>query len=135
MMYIAPSKSAKLKVTCICLEHGKPDPNPKMRYKLIPLDMFTTDSSVQELCGMLGRGEVGQSVAQAAAWHLMDGLSWEVLATKNRVESEFTGNIRYFTPAQILGAVHLVAALHASSDDASDFSQQSDAGYNGGNRE
>jgi hypothetical protein len=133
MMRIAPEKSTKFKAACVCLEHGKPDPNPKMKYKLVPLDAFTSDVAVQELCSMVGRGQVSQPVAQAAAWHVMDGLTWEELATKNREESQFTGNIRFFTPEQVLNAVKLVATL-SDSEESGDTSLESGR-YNGGNRE
>ena len=34
-MSVAPEQVSKLKVTTVCLEHGKPDPNPKMAYKIV----------------------------------------------------------------------------------------------------
>jgi hypothetical protein len=50
---------------------------------------------------LLGHGKVPQNTAQAAAWHFTDGLSWEELANKNRVESKYTGNVRFFHPAEL----------------------------------
>ena len=57
---------------------------------------------------------VAQNVAQAAAWHIANGLSHEAagdlveevsaeeaLAAKNRRESQFTGNEKYFTATEL----------------------------------
>ena len=49
---------------------------------------------------MLGTGKVNQRAAQAAAWHLNNGMSWEQLAAK-RVR-HLNGESRpYFTAAEI----------------------------------
>jgi hypothetical protein len=109
MMRIAPDKQHKLKVTTVCLEHGKPDPTPKMAYKMIPADKFTKDARVLGVCTMLGYGMIAQNTAQAATWHLTDNLSWQELAAKNRVESKYTGNVPWFTPFEIRQASAVVA--------------------------
>jgi hypothetical protein len=77
---VAPEKVGKLKLTGVCLEHGKPDPTPRHKYQVQPIGSVTDKPEVIELCAMLGRGEVGQHAAQLAAWHLNNGLSWEKLA-------------------------------------------------------
>ena len=109
MMRVAPEKQHKLKVTTVCLEHGKPDPNPKMAYKMIPAEQFTKDARVLGICKMLGYGMVAQNTAQAAAWHLTDNMSWQQLASKNRVESKYTGNVPFFSPFEIRQASAVVA--------------------------
>ena len=109
MMRVAPERMQKIKVTTVCLEHGKPDPNPKMAYKIIPLDQFTKDPNVTVLCEALGNGLVTQNTAQAAAWHLMDKMSWSELAAKNRVESKYLGNIRWFSPFELKTAAAVVS--------------------------
>jgi hypothetical protein len=114
MMRIAPDKPTKLTVPCVCLEHGKPDPNPRMTYRIVPLEMVSSDPRVAELCTQLGNGKLPQNTAQAAAWHITDGLSWEELAAKNRVESKYTGNVRYFAPAELQAAFHWTNAVSVS---------------------
>ena len=87
---VAPEKVGKLKLTGVCLEHGKPNPRPKFKYQIKPIRSVTDKSGVAELCEMLGRGEIGQRVAQLAAWHLNNDLSWQRLAnmrTSSRVAS------------------------------------------------
>ena len=117
MMRVAPERMRKIKVTTVCLEHGKPDPTPKMAYKIIPLDQFTQDSNVTVLCQALGNGLVTQNTAQAAAWHLMDKMSWQELAVKNRVESKYLGNIRWFSPIEIRTAAAVVGECKRISSD------------------
>jgi len=75
----------KIKVATVCLEHGRPDPKPRVRYSLKPIETFTKDKMIIELCKMLGRREIDQHAAQAAVWHLTDSLSWQQLASKPRV--------------------------------------------------
>ena len=82
---VAPDKIGKLKVKSVCLEHGKPDPTPKMTYTIKPITALTDKPEVIEVCKMLVRGEIDQASAQAAAWHLQDGLSWQQLAAKEKV--------------------------------------------------
>jgi hypothetical protein len=104
---VAPDKVGKIKLPCVCLEHGKPDPTPRMKYDIVPLESFTKDPKVAEICKMLGYREVPQNAAQAAAWHLTDGMSWQQLARKNRVESKYTGNIRFFNYNELHLAVRI----------------------------
>ncbi len=75
MFEIQPDKARKMKVPTVCLEHGKKDPNPRVKYKMIPLEEFNADPKVAEVCKALGNGKLQQNVAQAAAWHFTNGLS------------------------------------------------------------
>ena len=57
---------------------------------------------------MLGRGELDQTTAQAAAWNLSDGLSWTELAQKVKVK-HLNGSVKmYFSPQQIRNAIQAV---------------------------
>ena len=66
----------------VCLEHGKPEPAPRMSYVPVPMEEVTTDPLVQEI--LLATSENGKMdrAAQAAVWHLQNGLSWAQLAAK-----------------------------------------------------
>jgi len=79
---IAPEKVAQLKLPAVCLEHGKPNPRPAKPYRIAPIAEATDKPEVASLCGMLGRGEISQRAAQAAAWHLNNDMSWEQLRAK-----------------------------------------------------
>jgi hypothetical protein len=124
-MRVPPERMKKLSVTTVCLEHGKPDPNPKMAYKMVPLEQFTDNPRVRVLCEALGYGQVTQNTAQAAAWHMMDDMSWQELAAKNRVESKYVGNIPWFSHIELRTAMAVVteATRIAESRVSSESSQ------------
>lgn len=111
MMRVPAERLKKFSVNTVCLEHGKQDPNPKMAYKIVPIDQFTKDPNVKVLCEALGYGQVTQNTAQAAAWHLMDGLTWQQLAAKNRVESKYTGTVKWFSPIELRAAITVVSEV------------------------
>jgi hypothetical protein len=121
---IEPERLQKVKVSLVCLEHGKPDPNPKMAYQIVPLEHFTSDPKIRLLCEALAADQITQNTAQAAAWHLMDNLSWSALAAKNRSESKYTGTVRWFSPMEIRMAMAVVTEVtrivnHSSGDTGS----------------
>jgi hypothetical protein len=101
---IPPGRIGRIKVNTVCLEYGKPDPAPFRTYTVIPLEKFTTDQSVIETCKMLARGEIDQHVAQAAAWNLANGLSWQEMLVLNRVQLSNGYYERYFHPNHLVVA-------------------------------
>jgi hypothetical protein len=117
MFNVAPEKVGKINVATVCLEHGKQDPSPRMKYEIRPIESFTKDVRVIELCRMVGNREVPQNAAQAAAWNLTDGLSWQELAAKDRFRSQFTGQVeKYFSPVeiQLAARISMMAITRAS---------------------
>jgi hypothetical protein len=129
MMRVEPERARKMKVAAVCLQHDRPDPNPKMAYKIVPLDTVTKDARVHAVCALLGKGQVAQNTAQAAAWHLTDKLSWQQLAVKNRVESRYTGNIRFFSLVELRQAMTVVGYVENLVEDpsASEVAYESEA--------
>ena len=122
---VPPAKTSKIKVPCVCLEHGKPDPTPRMSYRIIPLEKFNANPQVAEICRMLGRGEVPQNAAQAATWRLTDGLSWQELANKNRVELRSVGYAeRFFRPQELMLAVRIQEEAARRARERSEAAQQ-----------
>ena len=120
---VEPERLHKIKVAMVCLEHGKPDPNPKMAYKIVPLEEFTDDPKIRVLCEALADGHIAQNTAQAVAWHIMDDMSWDSLAAKNRVESKYSGTIKWFSPIEMQSAVaihHEVARIAKARTASSD---------------
>jgi hypothetical protein len=98
---VAPDKDRKLKLTTVCLEHGKPEPRPQLKYKLVPLESFTKTPEVIALCKALGSGKLDQKSAQAATWHYTDNMTWEQLAQKIGVK-HLNGSVEpFFTLPQI----------------------------------
>lgn len=130
---IEPGKAKKLPVSTVCLEHGKHDPNPRMKYKIVPLTEVNASPEVNELCRLLADEAVAQNVAQAAAWQIANGLSLDALAAKNRRESQFTGNEKYFTTTELQIASQVIqhCKLTASrTDDRSSFGNSSGSSRN-----
>ena len=113
MMRIPAEKEFKVKVTTVCLEHAKKDPNPRVKYKMVPVEQFTEDPRVHEVLKQLGYNRMTQNVAQAAAWHLMDGLSWSFLANKIRKQDPVTRQTEmWFHPQELQFASLVVANAH-----------------------
>lgn len=126
---IAPGKVGKVEVNIVCLEHGKIDPSPKMDYTITPINSFTDDQRVIELCKLMGSTDMPQRVAQAAAWHMTDDLSWQELAAKDRVrlsngyvEKYFNARDLYFANQAFAAAEQL--AKQYEDDSRSDSSEQ-----------
>jgi len=81
IMNIPPEKVGKLKLPSVCLDFGKPNPGPQIKYEIRPIESAAEKDGVAEVCAMLGRGEISQRVAQLAAWHLNNDVRWEQLAS------------------------------------------------------
>ena len=77
---VLPGKIVKKKLPCVCLEFGKPDPRPRIPYRIERLENVSSKPKVRELLAVLGRGACSQKTAQIAAWHLANDMSWEQLA-------------------------------------------------------
>ena len=105
---VPPEKTKILKITTVCLEHGKTEPSSRMAYKLVALDTFSTDPKLQVILASLGRGELSQKVAQAATWHVANGLSWDQLAGK-KIDRLGRPDDAWFSPHELLMAHRTVA--------------------------
>ena len=107
MFNVPPEKVGKRKVTTVCLEHGKAEPRAKVPYEIRPIEEFTDRVQVHEICRMVGSG-MNQRVAQAAAWHLANDMSWQELAGK---QLRFANGTRapYFHPREIRAAMQAAA--------------------------
>lgn len=109
MFNVAPEKVGQIKVTTVCLEHGKREPHEQVPYEVKPIETVTTKAGVRELCESVGAGKVDQHAAQAAAWHLNNGMSWQELAAK---QIRRAGGARkpYFTAEEIQGGMGIASA-------------------------
>jgi len=105
---IAPERAAQLQVPGVCLDHGKAEPRPAIRYEIKPLETVTTREGVRETLAMLAEGRVNQRVAQIVAWHLVNGMSFEELAAKRLQFADGTSR-PYFSPAEINAAMMTAA--------------------------
>lgn len=86
---IPAGRAIKIKADCVCLEYGKPSPDTRWKYELKPLAEVCDKPELVAVLQSLGREQIDQRVAQAAAWHLTNDLSWDKLA--NLVERQVGG--------------------------------------------
>ena len=107
---IPPERSRTFRVPTVCLEHGKPEPSSRMPYQLAKPEAFSSDPKLSVVLESLGRGELSQKVAQAAAWHIANGLSWEKLAAEKINHPGGIPDEPYFSPME-LAAAHRVVAV------------------------
>jgi len=111
---IPPEKVVKVPYHSVCLNHGKPEPSPGKIYRLIKVEQYTKDPNLQMLIEMVGTNRIDPQIAQAAAWHLTDKMSWRQLAAKKR---KHIGRLPspYFSAAQLFRAQQLVATAVAEA--------------------
>ena len=76
---IPPEKTVQLGLRSVCLNHGRPNPNAGMKYRLTKVESYTTDPVLQQLLEDYSP-RTNKDVQQAVAWHLANGLSWKQLA-------------------------------------------------------
>lgn len=77
---IPAGRAIKIKADSVCLEHGKPEPDTRMKYELKPLAEVCDKPELVAVLSSLGQEQIDQRVAQAAAWHLTNQLPWDQLA-------------------------------------------------------
>ncbi|MHB1038210.1 MAG: hypothetical protein ACYC0Y_26605, partial [Pirellulales bacterium] len=104
MFNVKPEVVGQLNIPIVCLEHGKSDPRPKVKYEIKPIESFTSKPGVDELCQMLGAEQIGQRAAQAAAWKLNNDMSWQQLAAKRLRFANGTSR-PYFQPQELQAAM------------------------------
>lgn len=110
---VPAGKVGKVSAATFCLEHGKPDPNSRVKYRIVPIEQFVgSDERIVTLCKLLADGSISQNTAQAAAWNLANGISFDQLATMNRVQSKYTGNVRMFNDDELKTALGIVEKLN-----------------------
>ncbi len=114
---VPPGKTVKVRVPCVCLEHGKPDPRPLHPYELKPLDSVTTKPEVAGLLSLLAREAYSQKLIQLAIWHVENDMSWEELA--GQLYTRANGTTRpLYTPAELAHAKAIYAHVESPSSPA-----------------
>ena len=67
---------------------------------------------------MLGRGEIPQNTAQAATWHLANGLTWEELAAKDRAVHLDGSRDKWFSRPELILAVRATRVANLRAEEA-----------------
>jgi len=112
---VLPGRTRVVRFPTVCLEHGKAEPTPRVPYRLVELQTFSEDPRLAFVLKALADGRVTQKVAQAAAWHVANGLSWERLAAETIPHLVGIPAEPFFQRAELAAAMQLVAAAPASS--------------------
>ncbi len=107
---IPPERTRVARIQTVCLEYAKDEPNPRMTYRMQRVDSFTSDPRVAIILASLGLGELPQKVAQAATWHIANGLSWQQLAAET-IDHLVGADERFFSPAELAAASRVVARV------------------------
>jgi hypothetical protein len=106
-----------VKIAGVCLEHGKPDPNPRVKYLLKPVEAFSSDPALKQMLRLFGQKAINQRVAQAAAWHIASKMSWRELADKKIKRLGGAPPQPYFSAQELASAVRLVEAAKVAAEE------------------
>ena len=125
---VPAGKTVAVRAPTVCLDYGRREPTPRMPYRLVAIDTVSQDQRLAVILGGLATGHVPQTVAQAAAWHLSSGRTWEQLASEVIKRAGGDPDVPFFSAAELASAQRAVAiagkvvgerpASEASSDSA-----------------
>lgn len=107
---VPAERVVRLPVRSVCLEYGKHEPSSRMEYRVTPVESFSKDPTLKEVLGFVSEGKASENVAQAAAWHLSNGMSWSELAALKQGRLGGVPQPPQFTAREIMAAQELVAA-------------------------
>jgi hypothetical protein len=109
-MNVPAGREVKLRVPCVCLEHGKPEPNTRVAYELRPLSDYSSDRRVVTAIASLGEKNADQRVVQLAVWNMVNEKSWSDLASMHNKHLNGTTTPLY-EQAEVEKAKSLVSKL------------------------
>ena len=111
---IPPEQTVKLKLSSVCLEHGKPCPSSLKTYELRPIESQVKDKALVLVLQKFNPKRDDLEMVQAIAWHLSSHLGWQELASKKKHQI-VGGGVPYFTPAQLIAAKKIVEVARIES--------------------
>jgi hypothetical protein len=112
---IPAERVGEVRLAGVCLEHGKDEPRPSVKYVIKPVEAFSKDPALYQMLKLFGDKKINQRVAQAAAWHLSSKMSWEQLAAKE-VKRIAQAPQPYFSPQELRAAMQLVTAAKVEAE-------------------
>lgn len=104
---IPAEKVVMLSEKGLCLNHDRPNPKPRLAYQLVPLDTVNDSPVLVEVIRSHTSGSIATPVAQAAAWHIANSLTWRDLETK-MIDHLGRPDSPYFTRSQVDAARKLI---------------------------
>lgn len=116
---VPTDKIIRVAYRSVCLEHGKPDPTPRMTYRIGKVEEFNDDPVLTETLKLVASGEQDPQAGQAVAWHVANKLSWKQL-TEKTIPHIGRPATRYFTAETLTRAkqLHETAILRAKEQAA-----------------
>jgi hypothetical protein len=110
---VPPDKIVRVEYSSVCLEHGKREPTPGMRYRPVQVEQYSKDPVLKQLLTRVANQQIDTNAAQAAAWHVANGMSWEQLADKRLGVRGANRHTPYFAPETIASARNTIALVTA----------------------
>jgi len=114
MLSINPQQVVPLMLTGVCLQYGNPTPRPRNPFVIRPLEQTPTKPEVRALLRLVATEDIPRRVAQPAAWHLANGISWDRLLDRT---GSGTHQLR-FTMAELQAAQQVVQRIQAGDTSA-----------------
>jgi hypothetical protein len=111
-------KTVRVPLKTVCLAHGKSEPRPRMKYRLVKLEDYTNDPALQETLKLVATSDSDLASVQAAVWHFTDKMSWKELREKQIDQLGGLGAVPYFTDKQIEAAEALVHRLREKTKES-----------------
>jgi hypothetical protein len=106
---VPAGKTVAVRAPTVCLDYGRREPTPRMPYRLVAIETVSQDPRLAVILGGLSTGHVPQKVAQAAAWHLSSGRTWDQLAAEVIKRAGGDPDVPFFSPAELAAAQRAVA--------------------------
>lgn len=115
---VPADKVVRVTYRSVCLEHGKPEPNSLMTYRIGKVEEISSDPVLMETLKMVSNGQLDPQAGQAATWHLTDKMSWDQLAAKS-IPHIGRPSTPYFSTETLSRAknIHVAAVSRAAERD------------------
>ena len=113
---IPAERTVSVPMTSVCLEHGKANPNSRMTYRLARPSDVSDKPELPELLRMVGQNKIDRGAAQAAAWHIANGMTWDKIAAE-KFDHVGRPDEPYFSQDQLAAARMVVADVQAKARD------------------
>ena len=119
---VPPDQTTKIDVAVVCLDHGMRTPNAAAAYKIVRADEHLENPAVIELLKAFGRGGLEPGAAQAAAWNLNSGRTWDQLAAQLEGTRRTPNRAPLFSKAEIqTGMAYSNEATRLAEVNASEY--------------
>lgn len=115
---VPPQKTVQVPLKGVCLAEGRPDPRPRMTYKLVKLEVYTSDPALQETLKLFAATDIDLQTAQAAVWHLTNNMSWDQLRAKEIDRLGGLNPLPYFSDKQLEDAEKMIGEIRKKVDNA-----------------